>query len=289
MGYEFQGEQNAQNRDYEGSLRREELEAGEKSDIIGAGALLGGAYLGRGGRFFGTGGGEGIAGTSRIGGMLGKIPGAGYIKPAILSAGAGYLGSRIAKAGGLIGKEKSKATTRASKAGTVIGTGAGALLGGPLGAGIGGAVGGKIATEVTRFAKKLCFDPSTPVGMMDGSFTLIKNIKIGDITMGGEVYSIRISDGTESPLYNYNGVKVTGSHAVKEYGTWVRVQDSLKGNLIGTIPLTYSICTSQHRIYVNDIEFADEQEFDNYESMNEIESLNKLNEEEDLCQSVHVV
>jgi hypothetical protein len=101
-----------------------------------------------------------------------------------------------------------------------------------------------------------CFDPSTPIQMADGSTKKIKNIQLGDDTKGGEVtgvFQFKASD----EIHNYKGVTVAGSHYVKEDGRFIMVKDSPLSVKIDKIPVVYSLDTSDRRIFINDIEFAD--------------------------------
>jgi hypothetical protein len=101
-----------------------------------------------------------------------------------------------------------------------------------------------------------CFDPSTPIQMADGSTKKIKNIQLGDDTKGGEVtgvFQFKASD----EIHDYKGVTVAGSHYVKEDGKFIMVKDSPLSIKIDKIPVVYSLDTSDRRIFINNIEFAD--------------------------------
>ena len=101
-----------------------------------------------------------------------------------------------------------------------------------------------------------CFDPNTLVQMADGSEKKIKEIQLGDQTKGGEVtgvFQFKASD----EIHDYKGVTVAGSHYVKEDGKFIMVQDSPISVKINKIPVVYSLDTTDRRIFINDIEFAD--------------------------------
>jgi hypothetical protein len=92
--------------------------------------------------------------------------------------------------------------------------------------------------------------------MADGSTKQIKNIQLGDDTKGGEVtgvFQFKASD----EIHDYKGVTVAGSHFVKEDGRFIMVKDSPLSVKIDKIPVVYSLDTSDRRIFINDIEFAD--------------------------------
>jgi hypothetical protein len=101
-----------------------------------------------------------------------------------------------------------------------------------------------------------CFDPDTCVQMIDGSKKEIKNIQLGDNTKGGEVTGIFQFKPTDE-IHDYKGIKVAGSHYVKEDGKFIMVQDSPLSVKIDKIPVVYSLDTTDRRIFINDIEFAD--------------------------------
>ena len=101
-----------------------------------------------------------------------------------------------------------------------------------------------------------CFDPNTLVEMLDGTEKPIKDIKLGDETKGGEVtgvFQFKASD----EIHNYKGVTVAGSHYVKEDGKFIMVQDSPISFKIDKIPVVHSLDTTERRIWIKGIEFAD--------------------------------
>ena len=92
--------------------------------------------------------------------------------------------------------------------------------------------------------------------MLDGTEKPIKNIKLGDKTKGGEVtgvFQFKASD----EIHNYKGVTVAGSHYVKEDGKFIMVQDSPISFKIDKIPVVHSLDTTERRIWIKGIEFAD--------------------------------
>ena len=101
-----------------------------------------------------------------------------------------------------------------------------------------------------------CFDPDTLIQMEDGSQKKIKEIQIGDKTLGGEVTGV-VQFKPYDEIHNYKGVIVAGSHFVKENGKFIPVADSPHSYKIDIIPVVYSLDTTDRRIWINDIEFAD--------------------------------
>ena len=126
-----------------------------------------------------------------------------------------------------------------------------------------------------------CFLENTKVDMADGTIKSIQNIHVGDILRrGGRVVSSSVSLTPRDTVYRYSGlVYVTGSHAVKEDGKWLRVVNSRLAVPIYNADDTkvYSLTCENHRIIIHGIEFADERETDDYEYLNLDESLGILN------------
>jgi hypothetical protein len=102
-----------------------------------------------------------------------------------------------------------------------------------------------------------CFEPNTLIQMADGSEKKIKDIQLGDNTKGGEVTGVFQFKPSGDGIYNYKGVTVAGSHFVKEDGKFIMVKDSPLAIKIDKIPVVYSLDTTDRRIFINDIEFAD--------------------------------
>jgi pyruvate/2-oxoglutarate dehydrogenase complex dihydrolipoamide acyltransferase (E2) component len=109
-----------------------------------------------------------------------------------------------------------------------------------------------------------CFAPGTPVVMSDGTTMSIEDIKIGMETATGTVRGVMQFDATNSELYDYNGIKVTGIHKVMEGGKFTHVATSKLAKKIGrmTSGTLYDLDTSSHRIRIGDTIFADFSEAD---------------------------
>lgn len=101
-----------------------------------------------------------------------------------------------------------------------------------------------------------CFEPNTLIQMADGTEKKIKHIILGDNTKGGEVTGVLQFKPTDE-IHEYKGVTVAGSHFVKENGKFIPVADSPHSVKIDIIPVVYSLDTSDRRIWIKDIEFAD--------------------------------
>jgi len=126
---------------------------------------------------------------------------------------SGLFGGAVTLGLGLLMGQDFK-TAAKSAAGSGIGTAIGYAVGGPIGGFIGGTLG-----------SAFCFTAGTQIEMFDGTTKDVADLIIGDrVFLGGEV------QGTGQVLcddiYEYKGTFVSGSHAVFEYGFWLRVRDS---------------------------------------------------------------
>ena len=107
-----------------------------------------------------------------------------------------------------------------------------------------------------------CFIAGTMITMADGSFKAVEQVDIRDeVAVGGFVFAtgkFLIDD-----LFEYRGIKVSGTHMVKEDGTWTRVSDSKHGKSLGDDEhIVYVFGSELRRIIINGIEFTDYFEVD---------------------------
>jgi hypothetical protein len=139
--------------------------------------------------------------------------------------------------------------------------------------------GSEIMRGMGSVFKKFCFAPNTQVQMADGSFIEIQDVKLGDhMASGGLVYSISSHLIDESQVYSYNGIIVTADHAVQENGRWLRVKDSRVAiHTPGATSVVYSLSNNGHRIVTESATFADYDEVDNPEGLNDHQCLKILN------------
>ena len=69
-------------------------------------------------------------------------------------------------------------------------------------------------------------------------------------------------------LYNYKGIKVSGSHMVNEDNKWLRVEESKLAKSLGNKEHTvYTLGTDNRRILINNILFTDYFEVDEKEEL----------------------
>ena len=162
---------------------------------------------------------------------------------------AGAAGYGISRA---LGGDKKEST--AAGVGSAIGM---AVGGGPVGAVVGGVIGKVIG----------CFLPNTEITMADGSKKKIIDIELKDnIKVGGNVFAT--AKFLVTNLYDYKGVKVSGSHMVNENNKWIRVEDSNTAKSLGNDEhVVYTLGTQNRRIVINDILFTDYFEIDEKEEL----------------------
>lgn len=183
-----------------------------------------------------TGGGINPYGGTSGSGMFGGASGAGF-----LSAGATLLSG---------GSPKEAVTTG-------IGTAIGTTVGGPIGGAIGGAIGSIIG----------CFLPDTLITMADGSKKKIIDIDIKDnIEVGGKVFAT--GKFLVNNLFDYKGIKVSGSHLVNENGKWLKVKDSLFAKSLGNDEhIVYTLGSENRRILIGNILFTDYFDFEEQKTL----------------------
>jgi hypothetical protein len=141
-----------------------------------------------------------------------------------------------------------------------------------------GGAGVKAADKVTKAWKKaFCFLPSTPIEVPGDKTVPIGKLELGDETLGGTVVSIRRSISDD--LFVYGGIYVTGSHAIREDGLWIRVADSLRSEKVEGAFEVVSIVTTKHRVYSMGLCMADEMETEE-DLLDFDDSLRELNRQE---------
>lgn len=288
-------------------LADQQRKAGITNSLIGVGgSLLGGALSSGGGigGLFGSLGGGGALGGAATGQV---VPGLGAVGTGASGAGAlGAIGTggAIAAAGlGSMAIDKKVGPIVNNLVANKLGLGnsagsAARYLYNPIGAPLnkvkelvkdpGKTIEKSVASPVKSVAKSVssavssvfCFDAHTLISMADGRECPINHLEIGDETKGGEVVSIRKSKTAAGTRCLYKGIVVTGSHAVKENGKWIRVKDSDHAAPLEGGGIVWSIVTDKHRVWIQGIEMADEHETDNYEQLTIEQSLEQLNREE---------
>ena len=102
-----------------------------------------------------------------------------------------------------------------------------------------------------------CFLKGTLITMLDGTKKPVEKVDLGDnVAIGGKVFAVGRFLNTE--LYDYKGIKVSGSHMVNEDGTWLRVRDTKHGKSLGDdLNTVYVFGSENRRILIDDILFTD--------------------------------
>lgn len=144
----------------------------------------------------------------------------------------------------------------------------------------GGIVGGLLTGGASNLVRAIfCFAAGTQITMADGSLKNVEDIEILDNCQEGGMVT-GIGKALSNEMYYYQGVCVTGSHAVFEDSHWIRVRDSKHGIEIALDKpeLVYIINNVDHILMVNGIKFADYGECDEGMHLTEKERLDYLNE-----------
>ena len=124
-----------------------------------------------------------------------------------------------------------------------------------------------------------CFAEGTPITMADGTTKPVEQIDLFDVCEGGGMVNGKGVVIAED-IYDYEGVMVTGGHAVYEDNKWIRVKDSEKSILVALEePIkVYIVNNEEHVLIINDIIFADYGEVTDSENMTADERLAYLND-----------
>ena len=168
--------------------------------------------------------------------------------------GVGTAGMAGYAVSGLLGGSKKQQKTSG------VGSAIGMAAGGPIGGVIGGAIGHLLG----------CFSQDTPITMIDGTTKPIIDIDLKDkIAVGGFVFALGkflIND-----LYDYKGIKVSGSHMVNEGDIWKEVKETKYGKSLGSEEhIVYTLGTEKRRILINNILFTDYFEVEEKDKLREV-------------------
>ena len=125
-----------------------------------------------------------------------------------------------------------------------------------------------------------CFKAGTCFRMADGTVKKIEDIKAKDeMAVGGRVKFAISGDGTQEEWFDANGITVSGSHAIKKDGVWMRVRDA-GFEQVDTIDTFYTVINEHHRMIAENGQiFTDYDEIDLEDSGWEDFVIDKLNGE----------
>lgn len=138
------------------------------------------------------------------------------------------------------------------------------------------AYGAKKTADSQRSAS--CFAANTQIMLSNGDHKLIEDVVLGDELMDGGVVYTTIQSVSDD-MYKYFGTYVTGGHATKENGKWIRVKDSRFAEKVDGVFTVYNLSSNHHIIIANEHVFSDFDETDLGSTINDEESLEALNGE----------
>ena len=120
-----------------------------------------------------------------------------------------------------------------------------------------------LCTGTSIAGSSICFDKNTPIQLDNkNNQILIKDIHLNNkIYKGGKITGI-INILSNTDMYDYNGVIVSGSHLVLEKDKWIRVEKSniSKPIVYNKNDVLYCLINENNKIITNNITFADYQE-----------------------------
>jgi len=130
-------------------------------------------------------------------------------------------------------------------------------------------------------AQDTCFAPGTMIRMADNTYKPVEQLRLMDeVYYGGKV--LGTGQTLNEGLYNYNGVQVSGTHAILENGVWVRVEDSWYGEKIhNEIAVVYPVFTERNILITENNVWADFAECPDSGNQTEAGRLEALNSRED--------
>lgn len=99
-------------------------------------------------------------------------------------------------------------------------------------------------------AAAFCFPADTLIVLEDGSTRPISEIQLGDrLAEGGVVEGAYQFDGSKTPLYRLNGVRVSGAHLSKYEDTWIPVEEHPESRpTLDVEPILYCLTVSSRII-----------------------------------------
>jgi hypothetical protein len=115
--------------------------------------------------------------------------------------------------------------------------------------------GNKGGNQGGKQGQSRCFVKGTMVEMADGTTKEITTITPGMETRGGTVEFVL--QGLPVDIWDYKGVKVSGTHWVVEDNQLIAVEDSKHGIKTDMFEPVYSMKTSKQRMWIKGIEFGD--------------------------------
>jgi hypothetical protein len=124
----------------------------------------------------------------------------------------------------------------------------------------------QVASALNKAFGWMCFSPDTPVTLKNGSRVCIKDLKLGDVLMGGTIVdaTMQIGNRSKDPYYKIfskelnDYIYVTGSHYIRHGDKYVKVcdfPDSIRTEEYGKV--LSCLVTSTHTIPIGEHTFWD--------------------------------
>lgn len=120
-----------------------------------------------------------------------------------------------------------------------------------------------------------CFDPDTPVELLDGRVIPMKDVQVGDTLQDGSVVegSMTFVNRPDVQLYELNGVVVSGKHKVF-HGKWIYVEEHPDAVLSQKkLDRLSCLITNTHHIPLKGLQFSDYEETSDPDVLREIETI----------------
>ena len=104
----------------------------------------------------------------------------------------------------------------------------------------------------------LCFDSKTKIELDNNTKIYMEDLKLGNkLKSGGIITSIYVIDGNGVPMYNINGVSVSGTHKIKYGNSFIEVKNHPAANFSDFSDRLVCLNTTDHRIVLKNLEFLD--------------------------------
>ena len=133
----------------------------------------------------------------------------------------------------------------------------------------------------STLGKLFCFAKDAMIHLIDGTKKAVQDLELGDILLeGGEVFGR--GEVICPDIYEYKGLRVSGSHAVLENGKWIRVRDSKLGKELNETDKVYPITCENHIMITDNFVSSDFQETEPEVGYNEDDRLAALNSKTEL-------
>jgi hypothetical protein len=115
-------------------------------------------------------------------------------------------------------------------------------------------------------AEFLCFDPATPIVLLDGRTVPMQDVRIHDVLEGGQVVlSTMVFEGSSTRMVDVQGIRVSANHKVQYFDAWLSAWEHPDAVDIDPLPRLVCLTTNTHTIPIQDLLFLDYEETDDVE------------------------